>query len=241
MRLSSIPETTDDALSAIAKGNSLTSPPNELDKAAKETFNTTARAITDPIDSVIETRILQHGSRLLDLPAELKNNIYRFTLVEDGDINIPADGPLPVEPGLLRTCFEIRDDAQQIWLRENTFNFDVEELDTTQYRRWCRASPCKRDANITYDLSEPASPFWDALCPWLRAFFYRECGGIPLYPSPVKGSRIDAAACLFEMVSQMRHQMEEGREKPTAMHWERTLKLLVPMRAALSVSDDLWD
>lgn len=45
-----------------------------------------------------------NNSHLLALPAEMRNIIYRYVLVEQSAIRCTANTELPTEPGLLRTC-----------------------------------------------------------------------------------------------------------------------------------------
>ena len=69
---------------------------------------------------------MSNDSRLLALPAELKNEIYRFSLLVQGDITIPSTGPAPKLPALLSVCREIRRDALQIYYQENDFWFQTD-------------------------------------------------------------------------------------------------------------------
>lgn len=59
-----------------------------------------------------------HPSQLMKLPAELKNAIYRFTLLEPEEIVIETGAVPPPQPGLRQTSREIRKDAI------NTYNED---------------------------------------------------------------------------------------------------------------------
>ena len=67
------------------------------------------------------------GSPLLDLAAELRNEIWRLVLVEDNTIDIGTTAPScleekpPAEPALLTACKQVREEAVGIYYSENTF------------------------------------------------------------------------------------------------------------------------
>ncbi|KAK6392664.1 hypothetical protein LTR65_003437 [Meristemomyces frigidus] len=67
-------------------------------------------------------------SLLLRLPPELRLSIWEFALVEDGPVRVT---PLLQQPGLLRTCRQIREEAMKTWLHSNFFWFDVVDCDAT--------------------------------------------------------------------------------------------------------------
>ncbi|KXS99159.1 hypothetical protein AC578_9821 [Pseudocercospora eumusae] len=67
----------------------------------------------------------------LNLPAELRNDIYRLTLTSEEPIHL-MDGKLldgPGEPALLAVCKQTRHEATRIWYEENAFEY--EETSTT--------------------------------------------------------------------------------------------------------------
>lgn len=55
--------------------------------------------------------------QLLGLPAELRNRLYRFALMEDGDVSI-NDQSIPEGLGLLITCRQIKQEALTICSRK---------------------------------------------------------------------------------------------------------------------------
>lgn len=65
--------------------------------------------------------------RILDLPPELRNKIYRATLVSEGVIETSITGDeikeLPSRIALLHVCLQIRSEAYKIFWQENTFRF----------------------------------------------------------------------------------------------------------------------
>lgn len=69
-------------------------------------------------------------SRLLALPAELRNSILRQALVECAPIRIEEPGPLAQAawPCLADTCRQLRDEALPVFLGNNTFLVESEGL-----------------------------------------------------------------------------------------------------------------
>lgn len=64
-------------------------------------------------------------AHLLDLPAELRNTIYRLTLTTNDAITINSNAS-PQRWALLRTCKTIRDEATPIFYSENTFHLPLD-------------------------------------------------------------------------------------------------------------------
>lgn len=64
-------------------------------------------------------------SRLLRLPAELRNEIYRYTVIDDSAIIIDVHGFR--EPHLFMACKEVRKEAAPIFYAENKFQIDIED------------------------------------------------------------------------------------------------------------------
>lgn len=97
----------------------------------------------------------------------MKNEIYRFTLFEEGFVDVPSLGPAPKEPGLLSVCREIRKDARAIYYEENKFRFKIIEFDATRYLRFTKVHPIV--PNFLFgDLSRGC---WPNLKVWLKAFY----------------------------------------------------------------------
>ncbi|KAK4610581.1 hypothetical protein CLAFUW4_14138 [Fulvia fulva] len=111
-------------------------------------------------------------SRLLSLPAELRNKIYRLVLVEDSEIIIPPWGPLPAPPGLLATNTQIRNEASSIYFQENNFHFVIYESNAVFFLTFRDSSRAQAyHAQISRGIIEPTSPSWENAKIWLRAFY----------------------------------------------------------------------
>lgn len=65
----------------------------------------------------------QLQSPLLQLPAELRNIVYRYSLIKTGEIRIQLRDLIP--PSILCVCRQIRHEASSIFFSENTFVLTV--------------------------------------------------------------------------------------------------------------------
>ncbi|KAK5733829.1 hypothetical protein LTR17_009381 [Elasticomyces elasticus] len=73
------------------------------------------------------------GIRLLDLPPELRNQIWRYVLHEQNAI--PVSSAASQQPALLRTCRQITRETRGIFYNENTFRITVIDLKMTVPRQ----------------------------------------------------------------------------------------------------------
>lgn len=135
---------------------------------------------------------------LLALPAELRNAIYRFALVENDRIQITDQKPPPSEPGLLSVNKQVRKEARGIYHKENIFRFHVADYDITILLKWCAVSFRRRTSRFNYLINR--SHNWPTLLAWLKAYYEDRCGKV--------GERHDKEPCLiyslFSMVGEMK-------------------------------------
>ena len=85
----------------------------------EEAIDTTEETTSSPSD----------GTGLLDLPAELRNLIYHFAVVNEKPIKIIQDewrgeAEAPKQPALAMTCKQIRDEVLPVFYGANTFVYD---------------------------------------------------------------------------------------------------------------------
>jgi len=73
-----------------------------------------------PTDRTSTTMDITQESPLLALCAELRNTIWRFTLVDSEAVSV-TNNTTPMEPGLLAVCRQIRNECRTIYYAENTF------------------------------------------------------------------------------------------------------------------------
>jgi hypothetical protein len=103
---------------------------------------------------------------LFAIPAELRNRIYRYAMIQDGDLTVTPRGPS--EPALLRTCYVVRDEACSIYYGENQFLLHIEDWNgmkfhgfLRQYHKYAPRSSLRISENMSFLLL--GSPNWDNL------------------------------------------------------------------------------
>ncbi|KAI7377824.1 hypothetical protein KC336_g19484 [Hortaea werneckii] len=106
-------------------------------------------------------RQIKQGSRLLDLPSELRNSIYTYVLAADEVIQIPASGQL-TRPPLLQVCQQITDDATLLYYSCNRFSIGAGKR-LKILRRWIlsleeKERKCLRAVIVTREVSGKTAP-----------------------------------------------------------------------------------
>lgn len=106
------------------------------------------------------------ASRLLSLPPEIRNMIYRFVLVE-GNIHM-RPGNIPEQPGLLQVNTQIRRETLRTYYQENHFNWHIWAFDARECISWCQSSSDRRYSSIrSWTLEGPRN--WSNLLNWIEA------------------------------------------------------------------------
>lgn len=105
---------------------------------------------------------------LLGMPGEIRNRIYRLSLIEPSLIFVKSKRSA-VEPGLLRTCRILRKEATPIFHHENIFRTWVRKCRIAGKRyHWLwklQGVPCER-IGLVYE----GKPSWSALKAWARIY-----------------------------------------------------------------------
>lgn len=103
----------------------------------------------------------------LDLPPEIRNNIYEHALVEKEPIALDQEqGTYPAIPGLLSVCRQIRNEASAIWYMSNDFVFVIEQCDARLLNAWVGHCRDVGFPNAQVDAELHAPGFWDNLLDW---------------------------------------------------------------------------
>lgn len=161
--------------------------------------------------------------QLLALPAELRNRIYQFALIDENAISVvdiriimswyrkqlaPKVIPIP-EPGLLWTCRQISVEAMQIYYSNNLFTSDYRD----NLIVWLRDIGEKKSAMLKkvhiYHASFHSNPV-GALCYMERDLRHLSAEGVPLkdaLKSPI-GHNVDQVQWCSE--SDIRARMSDS-------------------------------
>lgn len=123
-------------------------------------------------------------SPLFKLSPELRNLIYRFTLVEEKRISINKRQGIP-EPTLLSVCKIIRAETFGIYYQENKFVCQLDSYDPAALCLVKRKLDTNKMSNQKTGLSRyqihvfgRGSPDWKNLMSSLLAYHQRRCAGI---------------------------------------------------------------
>lgn len=114
------------------------------------------------------------GSRLLQLPPELRNMIWEYAVVDSRIITIDTNGLQ--EPSLLTTSKEIRQEAVTIFYSENRFELVSNDYDPTNFLKWERIviAAIKRGDIPGFDTGRATAavtsldPNWTNLLTWME-------------------------------------------------------------------------
>lgn len=167
-------------------------------------------------------------SALLSLPPKMRNRIYRAALVSDGrDILIRPSIKPAIEPALLRTCQQIRNEATEMYYQENTFRFCIRDNNAAILTEWCSLSAHHFHANMYFRVT--GSTNWRNLVDWLHAYYHRCCHGIE--PAD-DGTSSEVVAHMFSVVQNFR----QGGN----LAWGEVAKTLEIMRKVLGAQDPAW-
>ena len=155
--------------------------------------------------------------RLLELPAELRNRIYRCTLVKPRTL---VNATTFSQPGLLRTCQQIRAEALDIYFLENDFALVVDDFDyslASAFRR--QAGEPRKDKMTVIPNMVHTSSSWSNLMKWVTAYIEGEVTG-----SIARASCKDHAYCIaaagevFELAIAIRKLPWEDIEKALVVY-----------------------
>lgn len=113
-------------------------------------------------------------NRLMALPGELRNMIYRHVLVEQGRIVVRSTGP--GQPGLLAACKAIRKEAGSIYYIENEFTLLLTDFDGAAFSHFkLQYDRCPTIGRMTHYYQFGGRPNWANLVRWLEEAYFGRC------------------------------------------------------------------
>lgn len=103
----------------------------------------------------VEVVAMSQDSPLLNLAAELRNHIYRYTVVSAAHINIKHEQHGGIPPALLATCRQVREEVTSIFYSENTFILAFSEPCVARWLRVTGRDRCQmiKTVRIPYGTS----------------------------------------------------------------------------------------
>lgn len=143
-------------------------------------------------------RIDRSDSLLLRLPPELRNDIYRFALLETDRIEVMQDRSM--QPALLRTCCQLRKEASTIFNEENKFSIQVHALrPRLPAQHWGNTKVADGGLSMTFSGAHD----WSNLRDWLMKYHAEGYIGIGIGIGGNLTSRTQVAAHAFRIVEEM--------------------------------------
>ena len=170
---------------------------------------------------------------LLMLPAELRNSVYSYALVESRNFDIQRSSTPPKEPDLLWTCRQIRKEAYGVYYGENKFIFHVVRCDAAHYIKWCSLSRDRLSVDGVYFKLTGAGQ-WSNLQLWLKAFYEKRCTGVgDLDGKASSGNRhMRAVGQLFALGARLRDHR---------VPWKLAIMMLEEVHKGYAALDLAWE
>lgn len=164
-------------------------------------------------------------SAFLAIPGEIRNLVYRKVLVQRKIHIGPSDRP--GQPALLQVNSQIRQEAIQIYYRENRSKWEIYAFNADDYMNWYQSSPHRANAKLSLVLDGPLN--WDNLLRWIEAWF--EGKGRGLVGGEAQSSRAGATEGFFLLAKRLKRQ---------GLSWEQIKGNLDLMHAALCAVNKEW-
>ncbi|KAF7194813.1 hypothetical protein HII31_03834 [Pseudocercospora fuligena] len=172
-------------------------------------------------ESSVRAAEIEGKQYFLEMPAELRNEIYRMVLptqtVRWFDPSRPHKDPINVrredrirfsEPAVLQVNRQMREEAWSIYYKQNQFIFNMWAMDARTLVKWCQVSPRRSMANIVLSFdgryvemwTYARQWWWPALLFWLEQFYYGKCVGLSPRDTGYQFKTLDYAAAMFDYV-----------------------------------------
>lgn len=175
---------------------------------------------------------------LLELPAELRNDIYRLALVQDSDIDV--NHTRFAKPALLSTCKQIRHEACKIFYAENDSRIHVPDYDCSALCKW-------NDLQLELNADDQAEAVvknlgrlhitgasWPNLMTWLQR---THAGQLLLGPAP---PAILVAVGVLSQVMHLIGFMGIVTRRSRDLPWSEVEKTFEYTRSSLIMIDEKW-
>lgn len=158
------------------------------------------------------------------MPAELRNRIYRDVLLED---EVTVDDNSHLQPGLLRACRQLRNEATRIYYEEKAFILRVFDLRLSIPSHHWLMVDVPRVPMPRMRLLVGGAMHWDNLVEWMKRLH-----GEPT-PCPAVGpeviSRVRAVSRALAIVFELRQ-----------VPWGTVLRALEHFKEAVEPTDGSW-
>ncbi|KAK5127467.1 hypothetical protein LTR85_006806 [Meristemomyces frigidus] len=185
-----------------------------------------ARKVRQRPTHVQDTVDEETQSPLLKLPAELRNAIYRLSVVERNKVMISSRRPAPPQPGIMQVSRQVRAEIVSIYYKENTFGHIIRDYDYRLYRKWCLSSKFRVKSNMVFKTHKPTN--WANLLEWVKAWYHGECG----FPGPLPDGVPSVECSMVKMAVRMRDRH--------LLSWDEVASNLEDAHQALVAVNPAW-
>lgn len=172
--------------------------------------------------------------RLLQLPGELRNKIYRYALITNSRIQLALTHF--DEPGILQTCRTIRQETETIFLAENTFRAGMTDYDSdfmihlhTKSKRLLKS---RGAVDLTFSTTQ--TPNWQKLLVWLESLHCKKV----LWGLKADGA--DQYTGLLAIERQLLGTLFYIAGNHRAKAWEELLRVIERVHVSLKTANPLW-
>jgi hypothetical protein len=168
--------------------------------------------------------------RLLSLPGELRNRIYRYALHSERGIEIDKVRWSIHQPPLLKTCKTIRAEALRLFYMENKISTNIHDWDPiVKYKfQQLMAFHNVRPQQLNHYFT--GGPNWKNLMDWLQAVHQGRIGAISDAVGKQRPMERKLVGLMFKIV----------RKATGVSAWSHVEDLLVAHRELLGMNDDRW-
>lgn len=173
----------------------------------------------------------------LDLPAELRNQVYEQVLLEPDPMSIGTARWPRKEPALLHASRQIRNDCLGIWYQGNRFQTSVKNFNASLVVAWQKhTSAIALALKGTYDEAADGRPLqieirrgrnWKNMLKWCKTVHEGGSPNVQLTGQQVRTRR--GVEALLKMAEAMR-----------GVEWEKCSEALNATRKALAAYDAEW-
>ena len=173
-------------------------------------------------------------SQLLSLPAELRNMIYNYALIEDDDIEIHTSTPPPPQLVLLQVNRQMRNEAIKIYYTQNEFNWVIHACDASNYIKWSNSSRFRQMSNIS--LSFCGHRNWANLLRWIQAAYHGESPGPRCSTEDESDEVVESDVMALQQAFDMMRILKSHQ-----MSWDQVVQCFEHMHKALKATDPGWE
>jgi hypothetical protein len=170
------------------------------------------------------------SSRLLSLPGELRNRIYRFAIIGTRALEIDAARWSTHQPPLLKICKQIRHEALRLFYIENKISTNIHDWNpVVKYHfQQLMFKHNVRPENLHHYFS--GGPNWENLMNWLKAVHEGRIGSISDAVGKQRPMERKLVGVMFRVV----------RKATGVSSWPQVEDLLVAHRELLGMVDARW-